>query len=162
MNADSQPDDAEVFGGAVHSSSSRITTSQTAGPFRKCAPQKSRAAGSDSDSDADDDDGDEDDDDDGHARIRNTIYAPISTSQPRMGASSSVEAVPGTSYQRIAVAAIPNVNFNQPSMARGSASSPSLHIDIDTDRRRSNERNNGENQLGNFKRSPASSSDYFM
>lgn len=91
----------------------------------------------------------------------NTIYAPVRSSWGNQNqAGSSTDAVPSTSQPRIAVAAIPNQNFHQPSISqRNSSSSPSIYVNSGS--RRSTERDD-DIEVGNFKRSPASSSDYFV
>lgn len=102
-----------------------------------------------------------------------TVFAPISTSQPAFNpydyASTSASQAHARSddaanppYQRIAVAALPNLEFDQFTMSRGfSASSPSLYSQPEsTSRRNSNE---SDPRRKNFARNTtASSSNYFM
>lgn len=125
-------------------------TNPILGTFKKCAPRNSTIAGAESDSDDDDE-----------LAGSSSIYAPVRSSWKNLyQAGSSTDAVPSTSQPRIAIAAIPNQNFHQPSISqRNSSSSPSIYVNSGS--RASNERHD-ENEIGNFKRSPASSSDYFV
>lgn len=118
-----------------------------------------------------DDDSDEDEAEDAPHRFHDChepnqpVFAPISTSQPAFNpyeyASTSHarndDANPP--YQRIAVAALPNLEFDQFTMSRGfSASSPSL---TDSGSRRNS--NESDPRRKNFARNTtASSSNYFM
>lgn len=97
-----------------------------------------------------------------------TVFAPISTSQPAFNpydyasTSQSRNDDANPPYQRIAVAALPNLEFDQFTMSRGiSASSPSLNSQPEsTSRRNSNE---SDPRRKNFARNAtASSSNYFM
>lgn len=97
-----------------------------------------------------------------------TVFAPISTSQPAFNpynyasTSQSQKDDANPPYQRIAVAALPNLEFDQFTMSRGiSASSPSLYSQPEsTSRRNSNE---SDPRRKNFARNTtASSSNYFM
>lgn len=123
-----------------------------------------------------DDDSDEDEANDPNRyhdchEPKQTVFAPISTSQPAFNpydhASTSTshgqrndDANPP--YQRIAVAALPNLEFDQFTMSRGfSASSPSLYSQPDSGSRRNS--NESDPRRKNFARNTtASSSNYFM
>lgn len=116
----------------------------------------------------------DDSDDDGLNRFHDcpesnqTVFAPISTSQPAFNpydhptTSQSRNDGANPPHQRIAVAALPNLEFDQFNMARGfSASSPSLYSQPESNSRR----NSGDSdpRRTNFTRnSPASSSNYFV
>lgn len=97
-----------------------------------------------------------------------TVFAPISTSQPAFNpyehptTSQSRNNAANPSHQRIAVAALPNLEFDQFNMARGfSASSPSLHSQPESNSRRNS--GDSDQRRTNFTRnSPASSSNYFV
>lgn len=146
------------------SSSNNILNSSLSGSFQKCRPRTAGGAAHD----------DEDDDDDECVNAiepTNTIFAPVSRSQAQFqpAPASSSEFAPGTSHQRIAVAAIPNVNFAQSSMSRAvSSSSPSVYESRQSQKRRnSNTSGNssdgdGNARIGNYKRAAATSSDYFV
>lgn len=137
------------------SSSNNILNSNLSGSFKKCKPHSQQ-------NQTEFDDDDDDDNINGSIEPSRTIYAPISTSQPQFlqpKASTS-------SHQRIAVAAIPNVNLQQPMLRAVSSSSPSVYS---TNRRNSNsESSNGDaddtqtRPTGNFNRAAASSTDYFV
>lgn len=97
-----------------------------------------------------------------------SVFAPISTSQPAFNpydhASTSHarndDANPP--YQRIAVAALPNLEFDQFTMSRNfSASSPSLYSQPDSGSRRNSDESDPRRK--DFARNTtASSSNYFM
>lgn len=97
-----------------------------------------------------------------------TVFAPISTSQPAFNpydhASTSHSRNDGANppYQRIAVAALPNLEFDQFTMSRGfSASSPSLNSQPESTSRRNSDESDPRRK--NFARNTtASSSNYFM
>lgn len=144
------------------SSSNNILNSSLSGSFQKCRPKILGSAGNDAQNDDDEECVDA-------IEPSNTIFAPISRSQPQFQQSttgSSELFAPGTSHQRIAVAAIPNVNFAQASMPRAvSSSSPSIYVS--QPRRNSNASGNssdgdGNTRVGNYKRAAATSSDYFV
>lgn len=123
------------------------------------------------------DDSDEDEANDGSryhdcSEPNQTVFAPISTSQPAFNpydhVSTSSHPQPRNDdaanppHQRIAVAALPNLEFDQFTMSRGfSASSPSLYSQPEsTSRRNSNE---SDPRRKDFARNTtASSSNYFM
>lgn len=99
-----------------------------------------------------------------------SVFAPISTSQPAFNPYEHASTSSHTRHhddanpphQRIAVAALPNLEFDQFTMSRGfSASSPSLYSQPEsTSRRNSNE---SDPRRKNFARNAtASSSNYFM
>lgn len=141
------------------SSSNNILNSSLSGSFQKCRPKMVGSAGNDDENDDDEECVDA-------IEPSNTIFAPISRSQPQFQQSTtgSSEFAPGTSHQRIAVAAIPNVNFAQASRAV-STSSPSIYVP--QPRRNSNASGNssdgdGNTRIGNYKRAAATSSDYFV
>lgn len=145
------------------SSSNNILNSSLSGSFKKCQPRTATSNG-----EADNDDDDECVD---AVEPSNTIFAPISTSQPQFNQPTvgPSEFASGTIHQRIAVAAIPNVNFAQSSMPRAvSSSSPSVYQTPQSQQRRnSNTSGNssdgdGNARIGNYKRAAATSSDYFV
>lgn len=95
-----------------------------------------------------------------------TIFAPISTSQPTITPFDQQVPIPSTagpsssSHQRIAVAALPNLEYDQ--FSRGfSASSPSLYSQHESNSRRNS--NGSDQRRTDFARnSTASSSNYFV
>lgn len=97
-----------------------------------------------------------------------TVFAPISTSQPIFNpyeqptTSRSKNTGANPPHQRIAVAALPNLEFDQFTMSRGfSTSSPSLNSQPETNSRRNS--TDSDQRRTNFARnSPASSSNYFV
>lgn len=102
-----------------------------------------------------------------------TVFAPISTSQPAFNpydyASTSSQQSQARNddaanppHQRIAVAALPNLEFDQFTMSRGfSASSPSLYSQPESNSRRNS--NESDPRRKNFARNAtATSSNYFM
>lgn len=158
------------------SSSNNILNSSLSGSFQKCRPKTiADAATPPNANDQIDDDDDDDDECIDAIESSNTIYAsPISRSQPQFlqPPVGSTEREPGTSHQRIAVAAIPNVNFAHSSMSRAvSSSSPSVYVSssqqhdqrnaIDSSGNNSDSSDDNR-RIGNFKRAAATSSDYFV
>lgn len=146
------------------SSSNNILNSSLSGSFQKCRPRAADGVG-----DADEEDDDEECVD--AIEPSNTIFAPISRSQPHFQppAGAPTEFAPGTSHQRIAVAAIPNVNFAQSSMSRAvSSSSPAVYESYQPQQRRNSNASgtssdgDGNTRIGNYKRAAATSSDYFV
>lgn len=106
-----------------------------------------------------------------------TVFAPISTSQPvfnpynyastssqsqQAGNDNVAAAAANPPHQRIAVAALPNLEFDQFTMSRGfSASSPSLYSQPESSSRRNS--NESDPRRKDFARNTtASSSNYFM
>lgn len=93
-----------------------------------------------------------------------TIFAPISTSLTLINPHEpqSQNEAPAASHQRIAVAALPNLEYDQYSMARGfSASSPSLYSQPGTGSRRNSDES--DQRRPDFARNAtASSSNYFV
>lgn len=90
-----------------------------------------------------------------------TIFAPLSSSQPIMNPyDGQAHAAAGTSHQRIAVAALPNLEFDQ--FSRGfSASSPSINSQQGSNSRRNS--NGSDQRRADFVRNAtASSSNYFV
>lgn len=123
------------------------------------------------------DDSDEDDGNDANRfhecnEPTQSIYAPISTSQPifnpyEQAAASQIrndggDAAAAPTHQRIAVAALPNLEFDQFSSTRGfSASSPSLYSQPESNSRRNSD--DSDQRRTNFTRNAtASSNNYFM
>lgn len=109
------------------------------------------------------------DDDDGNTGTRyhecnenQTIFAPISTSQPAI-VNPFDQQVPGTSsnHQRIAVAALPNLEYDQFNARGFSASSPSLYSQPESSSRRNS--NGSDQRRTDFARNTtASSNNYFV
>lgn len=119
--------------------------------------------------------GNDSDDDDGNGPIRyhecnenqTTIFAPISTSQPAIinpfdqhVPNQSNQQGPSTSHQRIAVAALPNLEYDQ--FSRGfSVSSPSLYSQPESSSRRNSD--GSDQRRTDFTRNTtASSNNYFV
>lgn len=98
-----------------------------------------------------------------------TVFAPISTSQPIFNPYDRATTSQSTNndganppHQRIAVAALPNLEFDQFTLSRGfSTSSPSLHSQPESSSRR-NSGDSGERRTNFTRNSPASSSNYFV
>lgn len=96
-----------------------------------------------------------------------SIFAPISTSQPTINpfdhqVSTQSNETAGTSHQRIAVAALPNLEFDQFTMSRGiSASSPSLYSQPESNSRR-NSAGSDQRRTDFTRNATASSSNYFV
>lgn len=98
-----------------------------------------------------------------------TIFAPISTSQPitnpfdqQVPTQSNANEGAGTSHQRIAVAALPNLEYDQFTMPRGfSASSPSLYSQPESNSRR-NSSESDQRRTDFTRNATASSSNYFV
>lgn len=99
-----------------------------------------------------------------------TVFAPISTSQPvfnpydhsTAAAAQARSSAANPPHQRIAVAALPNLEFDQYAMSRGfSTSSPSLISQPESDSRRNS--SDSDSRRTNFARNTtASSSNYFV
>lgn len=89
-----------------------------------------------------------------------SIFAPISSSQPIGNPYEAQTASGPSSHQRIAVAALPNLEFDQ--FSRGfSASSPSLNSQHGSNSRRNS--NGSDQRRADFARNAtASSSNYFV
>lgn len=159
-----QPHGSDSVGVLItpHSSSSNnILNSSLSGSFQKCRP---RIAGTSADGDVDEDDEQCVD----AIEPSNIIFAQLLRSQPQLNQPAAQNA-PGTSHQRIAIAAIPNVNFAQTSMPRAvSSSTPAVYETHQIQQRRnSNTSGNssdgdGNARIGNYKRAAATSSDYFV
>lgn len=96
------------------------------------------------------------------------VFAPISTSQPTFNpyehstSSQSRNDNDNPPHQRIAVAALPNLEFDQFNLSRGfSASSPSLHSQPESNSRR-NSGDSDQRRTNFIRNTPASSSNYFV
>lgn len=89
-----------------------------------------------------------------------SIFAPLSSSQPIMNPYDAQPTTAGASHQRIAVAALPNLEFDQ--FSRGfSASSPSVYSQQESNSRRNS--NGSDQRRADFARNAtASSSNYFV
>lgn len=118
---------------------------------------------------------DSDDDDDANgsnqfhecSEPNQTIFAPISTSQPAINpfdqqVPTQLNQGAGTSHQRIAVAALPNLEYDQFTMSRGfSSSSPSLYSQPESNSRRNSD--GSDQRRTDFARNTtASSNNYFV
>lgn len=97
-----------------------------------------------------------------------TIFAPISSSQPIINPFDEQTAMysrneAGTSHQRIAVAALPNLDFDPMTQRTFSASTPSInsqHQPSDSTANSTDE--NGQHRRDFIRKTTASSSNYFV
>lgn len=112
-------------------------------------------------------DDDENDTDNYHdcSGASQTIFAPISSSQPiinpwEAGMYSREEA--GTSHQRIAVAALPNLDFDPMTTRTFSASTPSISSQHQPTGSANSTDENGQRRRDFIRNTTASSSNYFV
>lgn len=153
----SQSTDAPI-GSYGSSNSNNVLNTNLSGSMKRF----SRNRGSNNSSD------DDDDNDDGRNRYHDcqTIFAPISKSQPitnpfdeQVTTQSNVEQSTST-HQRIAVAALPNLEYDQ--FTRGfSASSPSIYSHAENNSRRNSD-GSDQRRTDFIRNATASSTNYFM
>lgn len=96
-----------------------------------------------------------------------TIFAPISSSQPIINPYNGQTAIysrneAATSHQRIAVAALPNLDFDPMTARTFSASTPSINSQHQPSGSANSTDENGQRQRDFIRNTTASSSNYFV
>lgn len=162
MLSESQSNDAPI-GSYASSNSNNLMNTNLSGSMKRFNPNQRNLNTDDSD-------------DDGYTGNRfhdcyepnQSIYAPISISQPIMNdqqvPNQSNAAGPSTStttHQRIAVAALPNLEYDQ--FSRGfSASSPSIYSQPESSSRRNSDGSDSQRRTDFTRNATASSKNYFV
>lgn len=165
----SQSNDEQPIASYTSSSSNNVLNTNLSGSLKRF--QRNEQSAKANDTDSSDDDGNEAEHFHECKEPIQTIFAPISTSQPTIGpleqqqqqTFSTENETAGPSHQRIAVAALPNLDFEHTSpmtTRQFSTSSPSVY----TENHHQNSGATDSNQRhGNFIRNTtASSSNYFV